>query len=212
MTFTQEDREQLVELAAALYDRGLTPSRTGNLSIRVGERILITPTGVSLGRLDSERLAEVTLDGHHVSGDHPSKEVILHRVLYNNHPSCRAVVHLHSPYAVAVSCLPGLNLDDALPSITPYYIMRVGRLPLVDYAPPGSAELEDAVRAASRTARCLLLRNHGTLAAAGSLESAVDAAEEVEATARLHLLLDGRSPILLTAAAKDELAHRFPSP
>jgi ribulose-5-phosphate 4-epimerase/fuculose-1-phosphate aldolase len=211
MTFDVALRAQMVQLGAALYNRGLTPGRTGNLSVRVGERIMITPTNASLGRLDADRLSVATLDGEHVEGDPPSKELVLHRALYRNHPECTAVVHLHSTHAVAVSCLANLPSDDALPPITPYYVMRVGRLVVVDYAVPGSSELEELVSQASADSRSLLLRRHGSLVVATTLEGAVDAAEEIEETARLHLLLQGHSPTYLSEADVAELRWRFGS-
>lgn len=210
MTFGDTVRTQMVRLGAALYDRGLTPGRTGNLSVRLGDAIMITPTNACLGRLEPERLAVTSIAGEHLAGDRPSKELVLHRALYRHHPTCTAVAHLHSTSAVAVSCLPGLRSDDALPPITPYFVMRVGRLPLIGYAPPGSAELEEQVARASQRSRSVLMRNHGSLAAAPSLESAVDAVEEIEETARLYLLLEGRSPAYLGEEAVAELHRRFP--
>ncbi|WP_033287821.1 aldolase [Amycolatopsis jejuensis] len=210
MSFGDAVRAQLVQLGAALYDRGLTPGRTGNLSVRTEDEIMITPTNTCLGRLDPDRLAVTTVDGNHVGGDPPSKELVLHQALYRRHPTCTAVAHVHSTSAVAVSCLPGLSSDDALPPITPYYVMRVGRLPLVEYAPPGSAELSEEVSRAAERSRSVLMRNHGSLATAPSLESAVDAVEEIEETARLYLLLDGRSPGYLGEEAVAEVRRRFP--
>jgi ribulose-5-phosphate 4-epimerase/fuculose-1-phosphate aldolase len=211
MSFSDTQRTQLVQLGAALYDRGLTPGRTGNLSIRLGDEIMVTPTNACLGRLDPEELSVTSIVGEHVSGGRPSKELSLHRALYRHHPSCTAVAHLHSTYAVAVSCLPGLPSDDALPPITPYFVMRVGRLPLIDYATPGSAELEERVSQTSKRSRAILMRNHGSIAVAASLEHAVDAVEEIEETARLYLLLHGRSPTYLGEEAVAELHRRFPS-
>ncbi len=210
MSFGDALRSQMVRLGAALYDRGLTPGRTGNLSVRTDDEIMITPTNACLGRLDAGRLAVTSLGGEHRSGDRPSKELVLHQALYRHHPTCTAVAHLHSTYAVAVSCLPGLRSADALPPITPYFVMRVGRLPLVDYATPGSPELEEQVARESKRARSVLMRNHGSLAAAPSLESAVDAVEEIEETARLYLLLEGRSPAYLGEEAVAALHRRFP--
>lgn len=210
VSFDVAARAQMVALGAALYDRGLTPGRTGNLSVRLRNAIMITPTNACLGRLDPERLAVTSIDGEHLAGDRPSKELVLHRALYRHHPTCSAVAHLHSTSAVAVSCLPGLRSADALPPITPYFVMRVGRLPLIDYATPGSAELEEQVARASQRSRSVLMRNHGSLAAAPSLESAVDAVEEIEETARLYLLLEGRSPAYLGEEAVAELHRRFP--
>lgn len=210
MTFDDAMRAQVVQLGAALYNRGLTPGRTGNLSVRSDEEIMITPTNACLGRLDPERLAVTSVDGEHLSGDRPSKELVLHQTLYRQHPTCTAVAHLHSTYAVAVSCLPGLPSDSALPPITPYFVMRVGTLPLIDYAAPGSAMLEKQVSLASKRSRSVLLRNHGSLVAAPTLEGAVDAVEEIEETARLYLLLEGRSPAYLAEDAVTELQRCFP--
>jgi len=205
MSFDDKTRADLVELGAALYDRGLTPGRTGNLSVRSGDEILITPTNVCMGRLDAQRLSVNTIDGTHVSGDKPSKELILHQALYRHHPECTAVAHLHSTYAVAVSCLPDLDPDNALPTITPYFAMRVGRLPLADYARPGSDDLATEVDRAAAEARCVLLRNHGSLAAAPTLEGLSIAVEEIEETARLFLLLQGHNPQYLGEQAINEL-------
>jgi ribulose-5-phosphate 4-epimerase/fuculose-1-phosphate aldolase len=210
MSFDDDVRAQIVRLGAALYDRGLSPGRTGNLSVRVGDEIMITPTNVSLGRLDPERLAIASIDGEYRAGDQPSKELVLHRALYRHHPTCTAVAHLHSTSAVAVSCLSGPADEDALPPITPYFVMRVGRLPLIDYAPPGSAALEQQVSVAAERSRAMLLRNHGSLATALTLESAVDAVEEIEETARLYLLLEGHSPTYLGDEAVADLHRRFP--
>jgi ribulose-5-phosphate 4-epimerase/fuculose-1-phosphate aldolase len=211
MSFDDAVRAQMVQLGAALYDRGLAPGRTGNLSVRTDDEIMITPTNACLGRLDPERLAVTSMDGEHRAGDRPSKELVLHQALYRNHATCSAVAHLHSTSAVAVSCLPGLRLDDGLPPITPYFVMRVGRLLVIEYAAPGSTELEQHVARASERSRALLMRNHGSLAAATSLEGAVDAVEEIEETARLYLLLKGRSPAYLGEEAVAELHRRFPS-
>jgi ribulose-5-phosphate 4-epimerase/fuculose-1-phosphate aldolase len=211
MSFDDATRSSIVDLGAALYDRGLTPGRTGNLSVRAGDRIMITPTGVCMGRLDPDRLSVTSLDGTHIAGDQPSKELALHRALYGHHPDCTAVAHLHSTHAVAVSCLPDLDPDEPLPTITPYFAMRVGRLPLVEYAHPGSHELEAEVARAAEQSRCVLLRNHGSLAAAPTLEGAVDAVEEIEETAALCLLLRDRAPLSLSEADIAELRLRFPS-
>lgn len=210
MSFDDAARAQMVQLAAALYDRGLTPGRTGNLSVRTDDEIMITPTNACLGRLDPERLAVTSIHGEHRKGDRASKELVLHQALYRHHPTCMAVAHVHSTYAVAVSCLPGLGPEDALPPITPYFVMRVGWLPLVDYATPGSAALEELVSLASKRSRSILLRHHGSLSAAPTLESAVDAVEEIEETARIYLLLHGRSATYLDEESVAELHRRFP--
>ncbi len=182
-------RNELVELGRALYDRGITPGRTGNLSRAVGDTIVMTPTNSCLGRLDPAQLSVLDRDGTHLAGPPPSKEAVLHVALYQSQPGSGAVAHVHSTYAVALSCLNDLDPTDVLPPLTAYYVMRVGRLPLVPYLRPGDQGLGDAVVAAR--SHCVLLAHHGSVAAAPTLEGAVDAVEEIEETARIALVLRG---------------------
>ncbi|MDN5768398.1 MAG: class II aldolase/adducin family protein [Humibacillus sp.] len=181
--------DEIVALGRALYDRGITPGRTGNLSVRVGGNVLLTPTGVSLGRLDVEGLSLVSLDGTHLQGGAPTKESALHLALYERFPEVGAVAHGHTTHAVAWSCRTDLDIADALPPLTAYFAMRVGRLPLIGYAPPGDPALAQDLRAVG--AKHALLANHGSIASGSTLEAAVDALEEIEETARIALLLNG---------------------
>src|SRR6202023_516440 len=130
-------REEMCRLGASLFARGLTFGSAGNISVRLEDGWLMTPTNVSLGRLDPARLAKLDAAGKLVSGEPPTKETFLHRAMYEERPQDSAVVHLHSTYSVAVSCLAEVDSADVLPPITAYYVMRVGRLPLVPYHPPG---------------------------------------------------------------------------
>jgi 3-dehydro-4-phosphotetronate decarboxylase len=188
--------QQIAELGASLFERRLTHGRTGNLSARTPDGFLITPTGGSLG--DVTALSLVALDGTHLDGPRPSKEAFLHAALYRARPDAGAVVHLHSTYSVAVSCLDGLAADDVLPPLTAYYVMRVGTLPLLPYHAPGDAALESLAERTARTAHALLLANHGPIVAGRDLASAADAVEELEETARLWLLLRDRPARPLT--------------
>ena len=146
----------------------------------------MTPTGSSLGRLDPERLSKLGPDGRLVSGDPPTKESFLHRVMYEERPATGAVVHLHSTHSVAVSCL-AVDPTDVLPPITAYYFMRVGRLPLVPYFRPGDLDLAKAVRGFAGKHHALLLANHGPVVAGSDLDAAANASEELEETAKLYL-------------------------
>lgn len=191
-------RTQIVELGRALYDRGITPGRTGNLSGRVGERVLMTPTNVSLGRLSADALSVLDVrDGRHAEGPPPSKEWALHRALYAR-GAC-AVAHVHSTHAVAVSLLAEVDPAEPLPALTAYYVLRVGPMPLLPYFPPADPALADSVRVMRPDARAALLANHGSIVGADGLEAAVDAVEEIEETAKLFLLLHGRAIRPLTA-------------
>jgi ribulose-5-phosphate 4-epimerase/fuculose-1-phosphate aldolase len=123
----------------------------------------------------------------------------------------RAIVHLHSTHSVAVSCLAGIDQDDVLPPLTAYYVMRVGRLPLIPYFPPGDERLAAAVRQVAARQPAVLLANHGPVVAGASLDAAVGAIEELEATAKLFLLLQGHATRPLGSAEIEELEARFPA-
>lgn len=190
-------RDQIVELGASLFARGFSVGSAGNISARMPGGFLMTPTNSSLGRLTSTGLSVLDEEFEHVAGMAPSKEVVLHRAVYEARPDTMAVVHLHSPYATALGCLE--DSDRALPPLTPYHVMRLGRdVPVVRYFRPGSADLLDEVVAAARQGPAVLLANHGSLVAGTTLEDAVNAAEELEASAQLTFLLKGRTTRQLT--------------
>ena len=198
----------MCELGRSLYERGLTHGSTGNLSVRVRDGWLMTPTGSSLGRLDPARLSRLDNDGRLVDGDPPTKEHFLHRTMYAQRPDSNAVVHLHSTHSVAVSVLADIDHDDVLPPLTAYYVMRVGSLPLVPYFAPGDLALAEAVGAYAGKHHALLLANHGPVVAGTSLSAAADAIEELEATAKLYLLLQGHRLRTLTPEAVAALRTR----
>lgn len=204
-------RERIVVNGRSLYERGFGVGSSGNLSVRLGDRILMTPTNACLGRLDPAKLALVDADGKHLSGDPPTKESFLHLTMYGKRPNDQAIVHLHSTYSVAVSCLAEINADDVLPPLTAYYLMRVGRLPLIPYFPPGDKTLADAVAKFADKRHALLLANHGPIVAGADLDRATYAIEELEETAKLYLLLGDRPTRPLTEAQAADLRTRFPT-
>jgi ribulose-5-phosphate 4-epimerase/fuculose-1-phosphate aldolase len=201
-------RAEIADLGASFFERGLTFGRTGNISVRLGDEILVTPTGSSLGRLDPEALSSIDTAGNHTGGAKPSKEAFLHAAVYRARPDAGAVVHLHSTHSVAVSCLADLNAEDVLPPLTAYYVMRVGRLALLPYHAPGDDSLESLAEKVAGENRAFLLANHGPVVAAADLASAADAVEELEETARLFLLLQGHVTRPLTAAQATALRAR----
>ena len=204
-------RERIVLLGKSLYDRGLTFGSSGNISVRLADGWLMTPTNSCLGRLDPARLAKLDQAGNLVAGDPPTKEDFLHRVMYQERPETAAVVHLHSTHSVAVSCLADVDPDDVLPPITAYYVMRVGRLPLVPYFAPGDRALAEAVRERAGRHHAVLLANHGPVVAGNSLEAAVYATEELEETAKLWLMLRGAAIRPLTPQQVGALRAQYPS-
>jgi ribulose-5-phosphate 4-epimerase/fuculose-1-phosphate aldolase len=203
-------REQIVTFGQSIFDRGLTSGSSGNISVQLDDGWLLTPTNSCLGRLDPARLSKLDEDGRHLSGDKPSKELFLHHAVYQERAGAGAVVHLHSTYSVAVSCLPGVDPDEVLPPLTAYYVMKIGRLPLVPYYPPGDTALGDAIRGLASKHVAVLLANHGPVVAGKSLEAAVYATEELEETAKLYILLRGQDARCLTPAQVDELHRTFP--
>ncbi len=204
-------REAICQHAKSLFDRGYGCGSSGNISVMVEAGLLISPTNSALGRLDPARLSLVSPAGEHISGDKPSKEAFLHLAMYQERPEMRAVVHLHATHSVAVSCLADLDPADVLPPITAYYVMRIGKLPLVPYFPPGDAALARAVRDVARHHHAMLLANHGPVVAGKELDSAVHAAEELEETAKLFLLLRGERTRFLTQDQVAALRIRFPT-
>ena len=204
-------REQICSFGKSLHDRGLTSGSSGNISVRLDDGWLMTPTNSSLGLLDPARLSRLNANGELVSGDTVTKESFLHVAMYEQRPDANAVVHLHSTHSVAVSCLAEVDARNVIPPITAYYVMRVGTLPLVPYFRPGDRALADAVRALAGRHHAVLLANHGPVVAGSSLSAAIYAMEELEETAKLYLLLKGCKTRLLTAGQVAELQRNFPS-
>lgn len=209
--------DALLTAAGALARLGLAIGSSGNLSVRRGGRMLITASGASMADLTEDDLATMTLRGQglrHEGGPRPSKEAGLHQAMYVRDAAARAVVHLHSPYAVAASCLPPWSAFSALPPLTPYLLMKVGNLPLVPYAAPGDAGQADAVRNLSVRCHGVLLQNHGSLVAGASVQEAVDRAVEVEQAARTVVALLGNHAEVrhLTTGEAAELARRYGRP
>jgi len=206
-------REDICRLAKSMFDRGLTHGSTGNISAKLEDGWLLTPTGSSLGTLDPARLSKLDWQGNLISGDKPSKESFLHLAMYEERAKADigAVIHLHSTHSVAVSVLDDVDPKDVLPPITAYYVMRVGSLPLVPYFAPGDLKLADAVRRFAGKHHALLLANHGPVVAGSSLSAAADATEELEETAKLFLLLQGKRIRTLTAEQVATLKAKHPT-
>ena len=210
MTGDTRHREAIARFGESLFARGLTFGSTGNISLRTEDGgWLMTPTNASLGALDPARISRLDANGNLLSGDPPTKESFLHQVMYAQRSGTGAVVHLHSTHSVAVSCLEDIDTNDVLPALTAYYIMRVGRLPLVPYFPPGDGALAQAVSELASQHHAVLLANHGPVVAGNTLADAVYATEELEETAKLFLMLRGERLRLLTRQQVAALRSRF---
>lgn len=204
-------REELAYWGKSLFDRGLTAGSSGNISVRLGDGMLITPTNSCLGRLDPARISRLDGSGRHVDGDAPSKELPLHRALLETRPDANAVVHLHSTYATALSCLNGLDEDDCVDPVTPYVVMRNGKVKLLPYVPPGDRGAGEMIRKLDGCYSAVLLSNHGPVVSGRDLSSAIFAAEELEETAKLMFVLRGADARRLDAGQAAELRKRFPA-
>ncbi|SCW79624.1 Ribulose-5-phosphate 4-epimerase/Fuculose-1-phosphate aldolase [Rhizobium mongolense subsp. loessense] len=206
-------REEICRTGQSLFERGLTSGSTGNISVRLSDGgWLMTPTNASMGSLDPARLSLFDASGKLLSGDAPTKEAFLHFSMYGERGDAGAVVHLHSSHATAVSILRDIDPQDVLPPLTAYYVMRVGRLPLVPYFAPGDMALADAVRSLAGRHHAMLLANHGPVVAGTTLANAQFAAEELEETAKLFLMLQHHAKRMLTAEQVDDLRKRFNLP
>lgn len=204
-------REQICLYGKSLFDRGLTPGSSGNISVRMADGgWLVTPTNASLGFLDPARISRLDARGGLVSGDKPTKEIPLHSALYETVPESQAVVHLHSTHSVALTMLPEIDPRAALPPMTPYYLMRAGQTALVPYYRPGDPAVADAIRGLAGRYTSVLLANHGPVVTGRDLEGAVFATEELEETAKLYLLLRGTNPRYLSPAQVEDLKQHFP--
>jgi 3-dehydro-4-phosphotetronate decarboxylase len=199
-------REAICGFGRSIFERGLTPGSSGNISVRLEDGGWVTtPTNASLGFLDPARLSRLDREGRLVSGDPPTKEIPLHGALYETRRDAGAIVHLHSTHSVAVSMLPEIDPLAVLPPLTAYYLMRVGQTALVPYYRPGDPAVAGAIRGLAGQYSAILLANHGPVVAGATLEAAVYATEELEETAKLYLLLRGLNPRCLSPEQVAEL-------
>jgi ribulose-5-phosphate 4-epimerase/fuculose-1-phosphate aldolase len=208
-------REEICRFGRSLFERGLTPGSSGNISVRLDDGgWLVTPTNASLGFLDPANLARLDAERNLIGGDLPTKEIPLHAALYESRTGARAVVHLHSTHAVAVTMLPEIAPQSskkvaALPPLTPYFLMKCGPVAMLPYFRPGDPAVADAIRGLAGKHSSVLLANHGPVVAGDTLEAAVYATEELEETAKLYLLLRGLNPRTLSPDQVRELARHY---
>lgn len=203
-------REQICLLAKSMFDRGLTGGSTGNISARTEDGgLLVSPTGTSFGRLDPARLSLFDANGTLVDGDPPTKEMPLHAAFYETRSTAGAVVHLHSCHSVALSMMPDVDTDNFLPPMTPYAIMKLGRVKLLPFFRPGDPAMGKAVRGLAGKRSAVMLANHGPVVAGKDVEAACNAIEELEDTARLAMLMHGIPARLLDATQVRDLVTHF---
>lgn len=203
-------REQICLLAKSMFDRGLTGGSTGNISARTEDGgLLVSPTGSSFGRLDPAELSRFDAAGQHIAGLKPTKEMPLHSAFYETRKSAGAVVHLHSCHSVAWSTMPEIDPDNVLPPLTPYAIMKLGKVQLLPFFMPGDAAMGEALRSLGGKRSAVLLANHGPVVAGKDVEAACNAIEELEETAKLAIMMRGFDARALTPAQVRDVVRKF---
>jgi ribulose-5-phosphate 4-epimerase/fuculose-1-phosphate aldolase len=203
-------REDICRIAKSMFDRGLTGGSTGNISLRLSDgTLLMTPTGSCMGFLDPAQISHLATDLTLLSGDQPTKEIPLHTAFYDTRSSAGAVVHLHSTHSVALSMLPDTNPDNMLPPMTPYSIMKLGKVKLLPFFLPGDAGMGEAVRGLAGKRAAVVLANHGPVVAGKDVWAAAHAIEELEETAKLALLTRGMQPAMLSPDQVGNIVRKF---
>ena len=203
-------RETICLLAKSMFDRGLTGGSTGNISARTEDGgLLVSPTGTSFGRLDPARLSRFDVNGNFVSGDQPTKEMPLHSAFYDTRSTAGAVVHLHSCHSVALSMMPDVDPHNFLPPMTPYSIMKLGKVTLLPFFMPGDPAMGDAVRGLAGKRSAVMLANHGPVVAGKDIEAACNAIEELEDTAKLAIMMRGYRAKMLTPEQVNAVVTQF---
>lgn len=202
-------REDICRIGASLYQRGLTVGTAGNISARLDDGFLITPTDACLGYLDPAKLAKLDANGEQIAGDRASKTIRLHRAVYESDPKLRGIVHTHSTHLVALSLVKDVDTDNILGALTPYHVMKAGRIPLIAYHRPGAPEILDRIRALVLHVRGVMLQRIGPTFWHDSVANASFALEEAEETAKLFFLTRGFALPPLTDENIAELKHYF---
>ena len=210
MSEETREREDICRIAKSMFDRGLTCGASGNISQRLSDgTYLVTPTGSSMGFLDPGRISHMDAQMRHIGGDQPTKEIPLHSAFYETRAQTGAVVHLHATHSVALSMLPDTDPANVLPPMTPYGIMRLGKVQLLPFFLPGDDRMGEAVRGLAGKRSAVLLANHGPVVAGKDLWAAAHAIEELEETAKLALLTQGLQPKMLSDAQVQAIVKKF---
>lgn len=203
MSHEQLIREEICQTGLSLYQRGFTVGSSGNISARLDDGWLITPTDVCLGALKPKMIAKVNLAGQWVNGEKPSKTLTLHRTIYENNSAVHGIVHTHSTHLVAMTLGQVWSQQAILPPITPYQVMKVGRIPLIDYCRPGSPEVAAQAGMLAAAVKGIMLERLGPVIWSATVTRAAEILEELEETAKLWLMTNPKPAALDNAALLD---------
>ncbi|MCS3422847.1 ribulose-5-phosphate 4-epimerase/fuculose-1-phosphate aldolase [Rahnella sp. BIGb0603] len=201
-------REDICFAGESLFQRGYTVGSSGNISARLDDGWLITPTDACLGNLDPAKIAKVNLQGEWINGEKPSKTLKLHQGIYQNNPDAQCVTHTHSTYLVLLTLRGVWSPEAILPPITPYQVMKVGKIPLINYHRPGAQEVAERVATLANHVKGVMLERLGPVVWGHSVAHASYILEELEETAKLWLKSE-RKVIALPDEAINELCALF---
>lgn len=205
----QAAKEKIVKYAKSIFDRGLTAGASANMSVRIPEGWVMTPTNTCFGFLVAEELSVVAHDGTLLKGEPPSKEFRLHKAIYDQRPDDTCIIHLHSTYATTLSCLPCDDINNCVPCYTPYLTMRLGPIAMVPYFAPGNDDLAEAVGKVADKHSGIIMANHGPIVSAPDVEKCLYGMEELEESCRIALLLKDQNANKLTDGQINELLSKF---
>jgi ribulose-5-phosphate 4-epimerase/fuculose-1-phosphate aldolase len=212
MNETTNMRDRIAAFAKSIHDRGLTSGSTGNISVRLSDgTFLMTPTGSSMGFLDPAKISHLSAEMVLLSGDLPTKEIPLHTAFYDTRSETSAVIHLHSCHSVALSMMPDTDPEDVIPPLTPYPIMKLGKVKLLPFFLPGDPAMGEAVRGLAGKRSAVLLANHGPVVAGQELEATINAMEELEEGAKLAMMTRGMDKLGLSPSDVEALRLKYPS-
>ncbi len=209
MSSEARQREDICRIGKSLFDRGFCVGSAGNISVRLEDGFLITPTDACLGRLDPARLARLDASGEQIAGDRASKTIVLHRTIYEAGPHLNAVVHTHATHLVGLSILARGPMDNLIPPLTAYHVMKAGPVPLLPYYRPGDPVTADLVRPLVNRCHGVMLPRIGPTFWHKTLAEASAALEEAEETAKLVFLTRGQNAQPLDGAQLSELETAF---
>ena len=204
----QQAKTEMQRYGRSMFERGLTGGASANISVRTATGFIISPTNSCIGFLELHELSVLDKEGNWLSGEKPSKEFALHKAFYDQRPQDHAVVHLHSTYATALSCLDVAETE-LLPPLTPYLYIRLGHVARVPYFSPGDQELADAVQAVTASTAGVLMENHGPIVSAATLASAMYAIEELEESAKLTIILKNQQCRDIPSQKVNELLVKY---
>lgn len=205
----KQAKEKIVLYAKSIFNRGLTSGASANMSVKIDNGWVITPTNTCFGFLDVDSMSVIDKNGDLLHGEKPSKEFLLHMRMYEKRPQDTCIIHLHSTWATSFSCLPVADESNIVPTYTPYLTMRLGPIARIPYFSPGDKKLADAISEVAGRHAGVIMANHGPIVSAETVEKALYGMEELEESCKIALILMEKNAIELCPEQIKELMIRY---